>query len=118
MTVEKAAFFHDIAHRLWSQGWLELTVLRADKVPVAALCCFTYGTTYAAYNASYHPDYGHLSVGIVLFANRIQSAIERRFACFDFLRGDEDYKYRFGATDRPLYQLLARAACPLPEACR
>jgi CelD/BcsL family acetyltransferase involved in cellulose biosynthesis len=118
MTAEKAAFFRDMAHRLWSQRWIELTVLRADKVPVAALCCFTYGTTYAAYNASYHPDYGHLSVGIVLFANRIKSAIERRFACFDFLRGDEDYKYRFGATDRPLYQLLARAACPLPEACR
>ncbi|HEY7492090.1 MAG TPA: GNAT family N-acetyltransferase [Candidatus Tectomicrobia bacterium] len=118
MTAAKAAFFRDMAHRLWSRGWIELTVLHADQVPVAALCCFTYGTTYAAYNASYHPDYGHLSVGIVLFANRIQSAIARRFADFDFLRGDEDYKYRFGATDRPLYQLLARAACPLPEACR
>lgn len=118
MTPEKAAFFRQMAHQLWSQGWLELTVLRADDLPVAALCCFTYGTTYAAYNASYHPDYGHLSAGIVLFANRIQSAIERRFTCFDFLRGGEAYKYRFGATDRPLYQLLARAACPLPEACR
>jgi CelD/BcsL family acetyltransferase involved in cellulose biosynthesis len=118
MTAEKIAFFRDMVYQLWLRGWLELAVLCADKVPVAALCCFTYGTTYAAYNASYHPDYGHLSVGIVLFANRIQSAIERRFACFDFLRGDEDYKYRFGATDRPLYQLLARAAYPLPEACR
>jgi CelD/BcsL family acetyltransferase involved in cellulose biosynthesis len=118
MTPEKAAFFRHMAHQLWSQGWLELTVLRADDTPVAALCCFTYGMTYAAYNASYHPDYGHLSAGIVLFANRIQSAIERRFACFDFLRGDEAYKYRFGATDRPLYQLLAHAVCPLPEASR
>jgi CelD/BcsL family acetyltransferase involved in cellulose biosynthesis len=118
MTPAKAAFFRHMAHQLWAQGWLELTVLRADDLPVAALCCFTYGTTYAAYNASYHPDYGHLSAGIVLFANRIQSAIARRFTCFDFLRGDEAYKYRFGAMDRPLYQLLARAACPLPEACR
>jgi CelD/BcsL family acetyltransferase involved in cellulose biosynthesis len=118
MTAEKAAFFRDMAYRLWPQGWFELACLLADGVPVAALCCFTYGTTYAAYNASYHPDYAHLSAGIVLFAHRIRSAIARRFTCFDFLRGDEPYKYRFGATDRPLYQLVARTACPVPGASR
>lgn len=116
MTETKAAFFRDMAHQLWRQGWFELTCLRADEVPVAALCCFTFGTTYAAYNAGYHPDYGHLSAGIVLFANRIQDAIARRFTCFDFLRGDEPYKYRFGATDQPLYKLIARSACPVSGA--
>ena len=30
-----------------------------------------------------------------------QSAIARGFTCFDFLRGNEPYKYRFGATDTP-----------------
>jgi CelD/BcsL family acetyltransferase involved in cellulose biosynthesis len=103
---------------LWSQGWLELALLYADEVAVAGLCCFTQNTTYAAYNSGFHPDYAHLSVGIVLFADRIRSAITRRFACFDFLRGDEPYKYRFGATDHPLYQLLARSACPVSEACQ
>ena len=118
MTEEKAAFFRAMAHRLWPQGWLELAFLQADGVVVAGLCCFTYGTTYAAYNAGYHPDYGQLSAGIVLFANRIHSAIARGFTCFDFLRGDEPYKYRFGATDWPLYQLLARTTCSVPGACR
>jgi CelD/BcsL family acetyltransferase involved in cellulose biosynthesis len=118
MTVQKAAFFRDMAYALWLQGWFELAFLRANGVAVAGLCCFTYGTTYAVYNAGYHPDYAHLSAGIVLFANRIQSAMARRFTCFDFLRGDEPYKYRFGATDRPLYRLQARIACPVPEACR
>jgi CelD/BcsL family acetyltransferase involved in cellulose biosynthesis len=117
MTETTAAFFRDMAHQLWQQGWFELACLRADGVPVAALCCFTFGSTYAAYNAGYHPDYSHLSAGIVLFANRIQDAIARRFTCFDFLRGDEPYKYRFGATDRPIYQLVARTACPVPGAC-
>jgi CelD/BcsL family acetyltransferase involved in cellulose biosynthesis len=117
MTESKVAFFRDMAHQLWQPGWFELACLRADDVPVAALCCFTYGSTYAAYNAGYHPDYSHLSAGIVLFANRIQDAIARRFTCFDFLRGDEPYKYRFGATDRPIYQLVARTACPVPGAC-
>jgi CelD/BcsL family acetyltransferase involved in cellulose biosynthesis len=44
-------------------------------------------------------------------------AIMRGFTAFDFLRGNESYKYRFGATDQPLYQLLARTACPVQGSC-
>jgi CelD/BcsL family acetyltransferase involved in cellulose biosynthesis len=117
MTADKVAFLRDLAHQLQVPGWIELTTLRADGVAIAALCCFPCDRTYAAYNACYHPDYRHLSAGIVLFANRIQSAIARRFAHFDFLRGNEPYKYRFGASDRPLWQLLARSACSVSGSC-
>lgn len=113
MTPEKEAFFRDMARQLWPHGWLELAFLYADGEPIAALCCFAYGTTYAAYNSGYHPAYADLSAGIVLFADRIRQAIARGFTAFDFMRGNEPYKYRFGATDRPLYQLLARTACPV-----
>jgi len=113
MTPEKEAFLRDMAHQLWPYGWLELAFLYADGEPIAALCCFAYGTTYAAYNSGYHPAYAELSAGIVLFADRIRQAIARGFTAFDFMRGNEPYKYRFGATDRPLYQLLARTACPV-----
>ena len=113
MTPEKEAFFRDMAQQLWPHGWLELAFLYADGEPIAALCCFAYGTTYAAYNSGYHPAYADLSAGIVLFADRIRQAIARGFTAFDFMRGNEPYKYRFGATDRPLYQLLARTACPV-----
>ena len=117
MTPAKVAFFRDMAHQLWREGWLELAFLHADDRPIAGLCCMTYGTTYAAYNSGYHPDYGVLSAGIVLFANRIRSAIDRGFAAFDFLRGNEAYKYRFGASDRPLSQFMVRSVCPVQESC-
>lgn len=117
MTPTKAAFFRDMAHQLWPHGWLELAFLSADGVPIAALCCFTHGTTYAAYNSGYHPGYAELSAGIVLFAHCIHRAITRGCTAFDFLRGNESYKYRFGATDQPLYQLLARTACPVQGSC-
>ena len=117
MTPAKVAFFGDMAHRLWSEGWLELAFLYADERPIAGLCCMTYGTTYAAYNSGYHPDYSYLSAGIVLFADRIRSAIRRGYRAFDFLRGNESYKYRFGASDRPLSQFMVRNACPVQESC-
>jgi CelD/BcsL family acetyltransferase involved in cellulose biosynthesis len=117
MTDAKADFFRDLAQRLGEAGWFELALLYADGVAIAGLCCFPYGDTYAAYNAGYHPDYAHLSAGIILFADRIHNAIDRRFTAFDFLRGNEPYKYRFGASDRPLSQLLASAACPVSGSC-
>ena len=117
MTPSKVAFFRDMAHQLWQEGWLELAFLHADGRPVAGLCCMTYGTTYAAYNSGYHPDYGVLSAGIVLFADRIRNAIARGFVAFDFLRGNEAYKYRFGASDRPLSQIMVRSVCPVQESC-
>ncbi len=117
MTPSKVAFFRDMARQLWQEGWLELAFLHADDRPVAGLCCMTYGTTYAAYNSGYHPGYGALSAGIVLFANRIRSAIDRGFVAFDFLRGNEAYKYRFGASDRPLSRFVVRSVCPVQESC-
>jgi len=116
MTPVKEAFFRDMAHQMWRQGWLDLAFLSADGTPIATLCCFTYGPAYAAYNSGYHPAYAELSAGIVLFAECIRTAIARGFTAFDFMRGNEPYKYRFGATDRPLYQLLASTACPAQEA--
>jgi CelD/BcsL family acetyltransferase involved in cellulose biosynthesis len=113
MTPEKEAFFRDMVRQLWPQGWLDLAFLSADGEPIATLCCFAYGSTYAAYNSGYHPAYAELSAGIVLFAERIRTAIARGFTAFDFMRGNEPYKYRFGAMDRPLYQLLARTTCPV-----
>jgi len=113
MTPEKEAFLRDMAQQLWPQGWLDLAFLYADGEPIATLCCFAYGPTYAAYNSGYHPAYAELSAGIVLFAERLRTAMARGFTAFDFMRGNESYKYRFGAMDRPLYQLLARTACPV-----
>ena len=60
--------------------------------------------------------YADLSAGIMLCAERIRQAIARGFTAFDFMRGNEPYKYRFGATDQPLYQLLAHTACPVQGA--
>ena len=45
---------------------------------------------------------------MVLTAAAIERAIDLGRAEFDFLRGNEEYKYRFGAVDRPIYHLTLR----------
>jgi CelD/BcsL family acetyltransferase involved in cellulose biosynthesis len=44
----------------------------------------------------------------VLLGYLIQHAIDQGCEAFDFMRGDEDYKYRFGALDRRVVRLTIR----------
>ena len=60
------------------------------------------------YNAGIDPDARELSPGVVLAARYVQSALEAGAKRFDFLRGDEPYKYEWGAVDEPIQRLLVR----------
>ena len=56
------------------------------------------------YNSGYDPaNYAELSPGIVLTSYIIEDAIKRSLKVFDFLQGNEVYKYRFGAIDTFVY---------------
>ena len=75
----------------------------ADGVPVAAAFGFEDDAAYYLYNSAYDPEAGHASPGVVLIAMLIESAITAGHTRFDFLKGDEAYKFRLGAEPRPLY---------------
>jgi CelD/BcsL family acetyltransferase involved in cellulose biosynthesis len=60
------------------------------------------------YNAGIDPDARDLSPGVVLIAELIGRAIQTGKRRFDFLRGDEPYKYEWGSTDEPIQRLLVR----------
>jgi CelD/BcsL family acetyltransferase involved in cellulose biosynthesis len=41
----------------------------------------------------------------VLLAHLIRAAIERRYQAFDFMRGNESYKFQWGGRSQPIYRL-------------
>ena len=95
------AFHSDAARQLLAAGMLRLYTLSLDGEAQAALYCFHKGATCYYYLGGFEPDLARLSIGTVLTAHAIKSAIEQDGATeFDFLRGDEPYKYRWGAIDR------------------
>lgn len=75
--------------------------------PVAAAYGFEDSAAYYLYNSAYSPDAAAASPGIVLVAELIRQAIEAAHGRFDFLKGDEVYKYRLGAVARPLWRITA-----------
>jgi CelD/BcsL family acetyltransferase involved in cellulose biosynthesis len=107
MTGETERFFRDVAEAIAARGWLRLGVLGVDGEDAAVLFGFAYEQTLALYNAAYDPDLATLSVGIACAAYAIRSAIDEGLRVYDFLRGDERYKYDLGATDHWLVRLEA-----------
>lgn len=103
-----AASFLDMAHRLAHTGWLDLAVLEVNKEPAAAYLSFNYNGRLYLYNSGYDPQFGSYSAGVALLAYRIHKAILQGVKVFDFLRGDEDYKYDFGARDTYVYRAVLR----------
>ena len=107
MTPDIERFFREAAETLAAQGWLRLGVLNVDGEDAAVLFGFAYEGTLALYNAAYDPDLATLSVGIACAAYAIRAAIGEGLHTYDFLRGDEPYKYDLGATDHWLLRLEA-----------
>ncbi len=112
-------FFLDAARALQARGWLQLAFVEMDGIKAAGLLNFDYGEAILVYNSGYDPaQFAHLSPGIVVTARCIEHAIRLGRRKFDFLRGDEEYKYRFGAQDTEVRRLLiARPGVPLETAC-
>ncbi|MFZ5917536.1 MAG: GNAT family N-acetyltransferase [Chloroflexota bacterium] len=102
-------FFHQMARFAMEKGWLELSFILLDGHKAATMLCFGYNDRTLVYNSGYDPQqYSHLSPGIVLLGYHIQDSIARKRTAFDFLRGDEVYKYRFGGQDFEIFQITIR----------
>jgi CelD/BcsL family acetyltransferase involved in cellulose biosynthesis len=101
-------FFRDLTTTMAGPGGLEVALLCWGDRPVAAYLSFVYGGRVYLYNSGYDPQYAEWSVGLVLLARRIGEAIAAGLTCFDFLRGDERYKYDLGGMDHFVHRVLVR----------
>ncbi|MEA3334587.1 MAG: GNAT family N-acetyltransferase [Chloroflexota bacterium] len=109
MTGEMEQFFRQIARAMYDSGWLSLAFIEVNGDKAASMLSLCYEDRCLLYNSGYDPNrYRELSPGIVLTGLVIEDAIDRGYSVFDFLQGDEVYKYRFGATDTAVYTTVIR----------
>ena len=89
----------ETAPAFFSLGMLRLYGLRLADRLVASLYGFTQTAagkkrTYA-YLSGFDPAFAHLSLGTLIIDHAIRQAIHEGAAEFDFLRGQEGYKYQW-----------------------
>jgi CelD/BcsL family acetyltransferase involved in cellulose biosynthesis len=87
------ALLHACARR---GGIAGVVAAKGDEV-VGVLLGFPWRDWFGAYQSGWDTTYAHDSIGSVLLACAIRGAAARGTRTFDFLRGGEAYKYRFGA---------------------
>lgn len=97
-------FHHDAASRLLELTRLRLYALLLDDRIVAALYCFSDNRRVAYYLGGFDPATAPLSPGHLLIGHAIEEAVREGATEFDFLSGNESYKYQWGAKDRLNYR--------------
>ncbi|MBI2617751.1 GNAT family N-acetyltransferase [Candidatus Gottesmanbacteria bacterium] len=97
------AFFQDMIKFYYEQSLLELIFLNFEGKSVAGALVFLYKNDVLLYNSGFDRTVYNLSPGFILSALLIQKAIEEKRRRFDFLRGEERYKFDLGAQARDVY---------------
>lgn len=99
---------HEAVHAAFRAGWLQLAFLEVGGQKAAGYLNFDYAGHIWVYNSGLNFELRELSPGWVLLGYLLKWANENGRRSFDFLRGGEEYKYRFGAINRYVVRAMIR----------
>lgn len=105
---QSRVLFRRLFEAFGSDGAVRLTFLTVDGRRIAAGVHLETPDGYLYYNAGVDPDARDLSPGVVMIHRYVERAIATGRRRLDFLRGNEPYKYEWGAVDEPIQRLLIR----------
>ena len=108
MTPERERFFRRVAAELAREGVARLRFLEFNGKRVATSLSWVVGGTRYLYNSGYDPEHRDLAVGLMNHAYSIRASIAEGLKIYDFMRGNEAYKYHLGGKDRPVFKMTAR----------
>lgn len=109
MTEAMQAFFHEVAYEAAARDALQLAFLTVRGQKAATLFNFDWQNRVLVYNSGFDPRrFPELGAGFLLTAYTIQHAIAQGREAYDFMRGREAYKYRFGGQDVSVWDYWIR----------
>jgi CelD/BcsL family acetyltransferase involved in cellulose biosynthesis len=90
----------------FEKGCLQLAFLEINGEKAAGYLSFDYLDRLWVYNSGVDRRFIEYSPGWVLLGHLLKWANEQKRSEFDFMRGNEDYKYRFGGIDRHVVRVV------------
>ena len=108
------AFHCEAAHALLAAGMLRLYRLWIGEAVAAVYYGFTAKRAAYAYLGGFDISQPRFSPGAQIIAHAIAEAIDEGAVRVDFLRGQEAYKYAWGAVDRRKISRYLSRQCPTP----
>lgn len=104
-------FHRAAAPALLEAGLLRLRGLAIDGRLVAVVYAMADRTRWHAYIAGYDPELSHPGLGALLLGELVEEAVAAGARELHFLRGQEPYKYSWGAVDRPAWGVRLTPPC-------
>ena len=99
LTSQKESFFRSLADTMTGARLLRMGILELDGLPTAMILYFDFKGGAYLYNSGYDPRYTSLSVGLMSKVMCIQECINQGKKKYDFLKGNEIYKYHLGGRE-------------------
>ena len=106
LTAEIESFFREIITSAARDHTLRLGILKLNQVSIAATLCFDHRDEIYLYNSGYNPAYRTLSAGLLSKYYSVKDSIENMKKRYDFLRGQERYKYHLGGSETQLFRCI------------
>jgi hypothetical protein len=103
LTSKRKIFFKKLLFNFADVSQLRILSLYDDGKLISGCIVIDYDETYFLYNNAYSLLYNSFSVGLVSKIYAIKESLERDKKNFNFLRGDERYKYHLGGKDIVIY---------------
>ena len=92
-----AEFLCDVARKFAALDMLRFFTLRFQGKISALIVAFPYGKTMYGYLSAFHPEHEHLGFGRTLLYEALRNCFENGYKAWNFLRGEEAYKFWWGA---------------------
>lgn len=99
-TPEVQRFHREATSALAEVGLARVYGLSIGETNIAAMLLLRDARSHYYYIGGFAPEYEAISPGTILIGHAVDRARGEGATEIDFLRGREDYKYRFGAEDR------------------
>jgi CelD/BcsL family acetyltransferase involved in cellulose biosynthesis len=109
MDTRMEEFFRRVVVALAATGGARLWFLDTAQGPIATFVCLEWDGVLGLYNSGFRPEQATLAPGLVLLSHVVRDAIERGKRRFDFLRGEERYKYEFGPVPEEVFAVRIEA---------
>lgn len=105
-TNKSGRFLREAFDRLGCASMLSLFALRFREKIVAVICSFPYRNRLFSYLSAFDPEYEIYGFGRLLLYYSMQYAFEQHYIAWNFLRGNEPYKFDWGARSIPKCRLI------------
>tara|TARA_Y100001970_G_scaffold103268_1_gene129601 strand:- start:2006 stop:2959 length:954 start_codon:yes stop_codon:yes gene_type:complete len=106
MTSKMENFFIDLISQMLLSNSIIYSYLNIDGSTVACSLSFLDSNIRYLYNSGFDPSFNNFSSGLLNHAFAIKRSIEKKYDIFDFMRGNERYKYDLGGIDTQLYTVI------------